>query len=297
MSNPAVWPWALGNAQGQEFSRALGSLVRHTQGLPLIGWESSIRLSPDQIRPNRLLLGFSPKGVADQRVLGLSCALGMPPAAGHAFESYGLSARSILLAAEMGQSDIELKAYLQFDPELPVPSPGLLMRGYKWHPNRIAQAKTEAAPRVSDYFRLDHSTKEVLALLRLRSGIPELVHAAYALAEHALTRALARNPVGPNPDVWMVSEQDNQRASYCIRLYESGLCLADLGTGLEALIGAWSLQDRLTPEVLKSMGPRPLGWIAAGRDGQGDPFVTLYCQASRSDAWQVMTLGEIYEQK
>lgn len=296
MSHPAIWPWALGSAQGRDFSRALGRIVRHTQGLPLSGWESSVRLSPGQVRPNRLLLGFSPQGVADQRVLGLPAALGMPPAAADAFAYYGLSARSILLAAEMGKTNIELKAYLQFDPALSAPVPGLLMRGYKW--NAAPDAQTAAAPnRVSDYFRLDHGPSELLALLRSRTGASALVHPAYALAEHALARALERHPVGLNPDVWMVSEQDSQRASYCIRLYESGLCLADLLPGLQALIGAWSLHERLTPDVLKSMGPRPLGWIAAGLDGQGDPFVTLYCEASRSDAWQVMTLGEMYEQK
>ena len=309
MSHPAVWPWALGSAQGREFSRALGRIVRHTQGLPLTGWESSIRLSPGQVRPNRLLLGFSPQGVADQRVLGLPAALGMPPVAARAFESYGLSARAILLAAEMGQSHIELKAYLQFDPALPAPVPGLLMRGYKWHPapavsasdaarDATANATPEALPaRVSDYFALHQTTPEVMALLRLRAGVPERAHPAYALAEYALHCALARHPVGLHPDVWVVSEQGSQRASYCVRLYESGLCLADLWPGLAALSGAWSLQDRLNQEVLKSMGPRALGWIAAGLDGRGDPFVTLYCEASRSDAWQVMTLGEMYEQK
>jgi hypothetical protein len=303
MSHPAVWPWALGSAQGREFSRALGRIVRHTQGLPLLGWEASIRLSPGQVRPNRLLLGFSPQGVADQRVLGLPAALGMPLPAVRAFERYGLSARSILLAAEMGRSGIELKAYLQFDPALPAPVPGLLMRGYKWHPASGADAAA-ALPvlpvlpvRVSDYFPLPSATPDATALLRLRAGVPERAHPAYALAEQALARALARHPAGLQTDVWVVSEQDSPRASHCIRLHGSGLRLADLWPGLEALGSAWSLQDRLTPDVLKSMGPRPLGWIAAGLDGQGDPFVTLYCEASRSDAWQVMTLGEMYEQK
>lgn len=297
MSYPAIWPWALGSVQGREFARAVGRIVRHTQGLPLSGWESSVRLSPGQVRPNRLLLGFSPQGVADQRVLGLPEALGMPQAGARAFERYGLSARSILLAAEMGKTDTELKAYLQFDPALAVPVPGMLMRGYKWHPAVGAQAAADTPSRVSDYFRLDHGPSELLALLRARTGVPALVYPAYVLAEHALACALARHPAGLNPDVWMVKEQSSQRASYCIRLYESGLCLADLASGLQALISAWALQDRLTPEVWKSMGSRPLGWIAAGLDGHGDPFVTLYCEASRSDAWQVMTLGEMYEQK
>ena len=297
MSHPAIWPWALGSAQGREFARALGSIVRHTQGLPLSGWECSIRLSPGQLRPNRLLLGFSPQGVADQRVLGLPEALGMPPAGARAFERYGLSARSILLAAEMGKTDIELKAYLQFDPALPAPVPGLLMRGYKWLAVPGAQGLADAPSRVSDYFRQGHDQSELLALLRPGAGVSVPVHPAYALAEYALNCALARHPVGLNPDVWVVNEQSSQRASYCIRLYESGLCLDDLAPGLQALQSAWSLQDRLTPEVWKSMGQRPLGWIAAGLDGQGEPFVTLYCEASRSDAWQVMTLGEMYEQK
>lgn len=297
MSHPAIWPWTLGSASGRDFARALGRIERHTQGLPLNGWECSIRLSPGHIRPNRLLLGFSPQGVADQRVLELPHALGMPEAGAQAFARYGLSARSILLAAEMGKTDIELKAYLQFDPALPAPAPGLLMRGYKWHPVPGTQAVAELPSRVSDYFRLDHGTSELRALLRAHTGLPAPTQPAYALAEHALDCALARHPLGLHPDVWVVSEQKNQRASYCIRMYESGLCLADLASGLNALRGAWSLQDRLTPEVWKSMGPRPLGWIAAGLDGQGDPFVTLYCEASRSDAWQVMTLGDTYEQK
>jgi len=300
MSHPGIWPWALGTTQGREFARALGLIVRHTQGLPLSGWETSLRLSPGQIRPNRLLLGFSPHGVADQRVLGLPQFLGMPQAGALAFARHGLSARSILLAAEMGKDDIELKAYLQFDPALPPPERGLVMRGYKWSAAPGAPAAAAGTPsrvsRVSDYRRLEHGPLELLALLRAHAAVCAPVRPAYALAEHALNRALARHP-GLYPDIWKVSEQDSQRASYCIRLYESGLCLADLASGLQTLTKGWSLQDRLTPDVWKSMGPRPLGWIAAGLDGQGDPFVTLYCEASRSDAWQLMTLGEMYEQK
>lgn len=293
MNTLPVWPWVLGSPLGQAFSRAVGQIVRQTQGLPLIGWESSIRLSPDHVRPNRLLLGFSPHGVAEQRVLGLPDALGMPLAGAQAFAGYGLSARSILLAAEMGDRTVELKAYLQFSPAWPAPLPGLLMRGYKWQLGQGALPNRTSCLRVSDYVCPDQGAHEALAMLRRSSEASELAQAAYALVEHALTR----HPVGLQPDVWMVGEEGNQRASCCIRLYESGLCVADLLPGLKVLSAAWSLQDHLSPEILKSLGSRPLGWIAAGLDGQGNPFVTLYCKASRSDARHVMTLGRMYEQK
>lgn len=282
MNTRPVWPWVLGSPLGRVFSRAVGQIVRQTQGLPLSGWGSSIRLSPGHVRPNRLLLGFSPHGVAEQRVLSLPDAPGMPLAGARAFAGHGVSARRILLAAEMGHSAVELKAYLPFDPAWPAPSPGLPMRGYKWQPGQGALPGLAACLRVSDHVRPDQGAQEALARLRRSSDASELAQLAYALAEHALTR----HPVGLQPDVWMVGEEGNQRASCCIRLYESGLCVADPLPGRKLLTAAWSLQDHLSPEILKSLGPRPPGLDCrqSGRPGQSIRHPLLRSQSIRRPA-------------
>ncbi len=296
MTHPPIWPWAMAHPLARDFSSALRLIERQTQGLPLLDWQASIRLGPSCLRPNRLLLGFSPQGVEDRQVLGLPSALHMPVAAARDFDTYSLASRTILLAAEMGEDEVAIKAYLEFDPSRTAPVSGLLMRAFRWQWRAGQSLLSQSAPpaRVSDYFALDRSTEQVLAMLRLRVGVPEGVHAAYAVAEYAIVRAMARHPDGLGPEVWVVTEQDSQRASCCVRLSDSGLSLLDLLPAMGPLISAWSLQERLSPDILGAMGPRPLTWLAAGMDARGEPFVTLHGSASRSDAWQAMALGEMY---
>jgi hypothetical protein len=64
-----------------------------------------------------------------------------------------------------------------------------------------------------------------------------------------------------------------------VRLHDSGLRADDLQDELAAWAGRWGLDRGLLDHTLAGIGPRELGWLAAGAGPGGQGFVTLYAEA------------------
>eukprot|EP01032_Pedospumella_encystans_P016069 gene16069-18350_t len=270
-------------------------MLQESQGLSSSGWEVSCRISPSGARADRLLLGFAVQGAARSRIAGLSSSIGMPGAMAQSFDAYAPEARQILLAADMGPHGVERRAYLEFSAHQRPPAQGIVMRGYKWRVGTDARSADDVSTRISDYLRIKIQPSDLLSFLQTLPGVPEVAHPAYAVADFAVREALAQRPDWNGFEYWAVTEQASDRGSCCVRLHDSGLHMGDLWPVVASLLGTWSL-DRTAHELLFSkMGHRPLGWIAAGVDARGEPFVTFYCDAGRDDARQALAAGGFYE--
>ncbi|MBF0461390.1 MAG: hypothetical protein HQL87_08340 [Magnetococcales bacterium] len=289
MMHTEPWPWSLPVARRADFVRGLRSVLEQAEGLEVAGWETSCRLAPSGLRPDRLLLGFSPVGVAPRRLQALPAALGMPTALAVAFAAAQGRATHILLALELDHTDLEIKAYLSFGSRFGRVGSTLeadllpAMRGYKWHPSDPIRTRT------SDYCRLPVAARQLQTTLEQADGVPPAVVPAYGVAAFAVREALARRPYWYECDFLQVTEQGSERSSCCVRLYESGLKVVDLQPAIEALQKTWLLSD--AQHCIERMGQRPLGWMAVGVDRQREPFVTLYCEATRADARQALSFG------
>ncbi|WP_130471570.1 hypothetical protein [Candidatus Magnetaquicoccus inordinatus] len=288
MTKVAPWPWSFSAAQRADFAGGLRSLLKQVEGLPVIGWESSCRLSPTGLRPDRLLLGFSPAGVAARRLQALPTSLGMPASQADSFLAAQGEVSQILLAIEQTHDYLELKVYLSFASRLGavetavVEKRSLAMRGYKWHPGNPDRTRT------SDYWRQPVTIRRLQEILEQREGVQPAATPAYAVAACAVWTALAARPYWHEGDFLTTTEQASERSSCSVRLYESGLRVVDLQPALAILQKDWLFSD--DKQCIERMGQRPLGWIQVGVDGQGEPFVTLYCEASRTDAQQALSL-------
>lgn len=276
------------------FAQALTGLLGAARGLPLVGWEAACRLSPTGLTCNRLLFGFETAMVAPARLQGLTQALDMPPEWVPSLAQELPQARRILLAAEHAGpawQGAERKAYVEFHgpdhlaaDDLPS---GLAMRGRKWR-----SAAPDAAQRVTDYWRTGVQAADLVPWLRQRQVSAAALGPATELLGTVLALVQAQANASVAPDCLVVTESPSTRLSCCVRLYDSGLRLAALQAGLQRLAQAWHLP--LT-ELAQLPVRRRLGWLAAGIDAGGQPFLTVYAESSLADARYAITLGAFDE--
>lgn len=279
-----AWPFE----PSAPFAAALRQLLAATAGLPLAGWEVSCRLSPDGATANRLLLGLSTEAVARHRLQALPQELGMPAALSRGFLHELPHARRILLAAEQGAQGVERKVYHEFvqpRPDAADLPDALAMRGRKWRGNGRQQAL-----RCTDYLRPGLSAADLQRWLRERAGQGDALAPALALVGRAVDLALGASPAVP--DLLTVTEAPSPRLSCCVRLYDSGLRLKALRPALSGLARAWNLSPAWLARLPEQ---RRLGWLAAGLDAGGHPFLTLYGESSLADARLAIALGAFDE--
>ena len=314
MKTPGVMdsPWPF--TPSREWAKEVRFLMQAAQGLPVIGWEASWRLSPGQSCFDRLLLGFATEGVAASRLQGLARSLGMPAQLAQGFEQELPQARRVLLSTELGarawdtsratvaRRGAELKAYLEFDgaadsesaglaPDAHWPA-GLAMRGRKWRTDPSEPSPGAVVCRTSDYWRQSLQARDIVALLGQAAGEREAMRPVHALVCAALELALWRQPKGWACDFLTVTESPTGRSSFCIRMHDSGLKLHELTPALAVLLRAWQLPGALLARIPSQ---RRLSWLAAGVDGAGLPFLTLYGEARLADARLALAFGASHD--
>jgi hypothetical protein len=287
------------------FVSAVQSLVRASTGLATAGWELSVRISPQGVNCQRLLVGWNTVGVASSRLLALPDELGMHEELAQIWKQQGPQASQVLLAAEVStapdgmqvrnDSVVDRRAYLQFSSNDAQDT--LVLRGFKW---REDQPQTW---RQTDYHRvlLDLVQTQVAvqhaALDDQRS--PSLCQ-AYAAAADVLAnvktelerrgQAMSHVPFELLVATESVAGASTPRSSLCCRLYDVDVDVRVASTAVQTLLQAWGHASQ-GAAISNLLTHRPLGWLAVGQDRQGQPFFTLYAQASIHDAWQWIASG------
>ncbi|WP_420903573.1 hypothetical protein [Candidatus Magnetaquiglobus chichijimensis] len=214
----------------------------------------------------------------------------MPASLADSFMAAQGEARHILLAIELGSGDLEIKAYLSFESRLGTVesadegSRSPAMRGYKWHP------RDPNRTRINDYWRISTTPQTLLSILEQGEGVLPAAIPAYAVAAFAVRNALASRPYWHACDFLTATEQASERSSCSVRFYETGLQVADLQPALKRLQETWLFSD--DQRCIERLEHRLLGWIQVGVDGLREPFVTLYCEASRADARHALSLWD-----
>lgn len=301
---PGHWPFT----PSRSFAGALRRMMLAAEGLSLLGWEASCRVTPGQACAERLLLGFATHGVAPSRLLDLPRSLAMPSDWATDFVRELPLASRVLLAVEGGARGTHLKAYLEADasavagdkalhkalnPDLPPAEScdwpvGLALRGRKWRVGGLPASRAGTSARTSDYWSQALQVPDLLTLLRAPEAWPATTGPACALVLTALQAGLSRQPKGWACAVLTVSELPSLRASLCICFHDTGLLLGDLTPALARLARAWSLPETSLTHL---PGSRRLGWLALGVDGAGLPFLTVYSDACLADARLALALG------
>lgn len=281
------------------FVSGVQSLLRASQGLATSGWEISVRLSPEGVCLQRLLVGWPTQGIALSRRNQLAAELAMPQLLSKVWQSEMVRADHVLLAVEGGKvqssaDTLDRRAYLQFPPS--DDNESLALRGFKWRDDQ------PDIWRQTDYRRVPMNLAE--AQLALRNAMAQksdaMLSQSYRAASEILNatcQSLAHrgHSVAHAPfEVLVASESTadglTPRSSLCLRLYDLGVDACMAADPLQQLLVAWN-QAQHGAALRNLLTHRPLGWLATGQDRHGTPFLTLYAQASIHDAWQWTALG------
>ena len=283
MTRVSTWPWTAGE-RSEALSDWLGPWLRHRGQIPATGYEFSCRFGPDGAWPDRLLLALDPAPMRTEKGAQLLSEWDMPDGLKHSWQQDARYAKQFLMAAQASHDGVERRAYLGFGTEEHPLMPGLVMRGYKWCKGR---------ERVSDYWRVPVSAQQLLQQGALSSGLPIQAEAVWAVLMQVLQTAWVRDQGVDHIELWAVTEAATARGSVCLRLYETGLCVADVAHALKRLTTLWPSCALECEKTLQALGPRALGWLAAGTDGAGLPFMTIYCEAGPQDVQSLLEVSGV----
>jgi len=286
-----LWP------QWREPARQqLRLMWRELAGLSVTGWEASVRLSPAGIEAGRWLAGFSPLGVAHDRLLALPGRLGMPAPARSLYQQGLGQARQVYLGLDQTEADVVAKVYLES--ALPAPDlrrqpvrqrhAALQIQGYKW-------SLTRSLPhRLTEYWRLSGlDGVAMVELLRAADGVPPASQSAYRLVARVLADAIARDPAWHGFRLLLVREPTSPRSSIGMRLYGSQLRAGVLAEGLLQLGASWGLAPEALKHLITVWADHELGWLHAGTSAQGQPFLIFYCALNHAQARAALMSAEV----
>lgn len=282
-------PWPVWRAPAEQALRAmLGELA----GLSITGGEASVRLSPAGVECGRWLAGFSPLGVSAERLMGLPARLGMPAAGAAFFRAHWRDARQIGLAVEQTDAQVSAKVYL----ENALPAPDLRNHAPEQRQValQIASCKwrvdaPDPASRHTAYWRMSGlDGAATVDLLRQAHGMPASVQAVYAALAQVLENALRAAPDWQGHRLLLVREPEQGRSGVGVRFYGSALRASALVQPMAHLFEAWGLTPAQLSDPLAVWANQELGWLHAGQDAQGQPYLIVYGALNRADTGAVL---------
>jgi hypothetical protein len=286
---PLPWPWPQAT---QGLAQQTRALLDASAGLSVTGWEASCKFSPAGLETGRLLLGFSPAGVADRRLRELPHDLGMPAAAAADFLLRLGASSQVMLAVEQGRQQGVAKAYLEFPMSAAAREAGatasgfLHLIGYKWPILQSPAAGGLPPLRVTQYRWSPDQARAQLVLAAHVEAAGSAQPSACGLLVQALEWSHRHAPGQGAALVLAVNDTASPRLSWAVKFHGSGLRAALLRQGLARLTASWGLNARDVAAVIDTIADRDLGWLAAGAGSDGLPFFTLYAVAHRTDAQQ-----------
>ena len=282
-----LWPVWSETAQ-----RALRAMLGEVEGLAITGGESSVRLSPSGIERGRWLAGFSPVGVSSQRLMGLPDRLGMPEHGAVQFRKHWPRARHIYLSVEQTPTHVVAKVYLEY--ALPFVDSyncaperrqaALQIESCKW---RFDAPNLEG--RYTEYWRMSGlDGPATVALLRQGQDLDSALLAVYAGVGNVLEKTLHAVPDWHGHRLLLVREPGTSRKGLGVRFYESELRASVAMEYLSNLLTGWGLAPQRLSELMPLWDKQELGWLHAGLDAQGQPYLTVYGALNRADTRAVL---------
>lgn len=284
-----LWPdWCAAARQ------MLGAMLSELQGLVITGGEASVRLSPRGICRGRWVAGFSPVGVSPDRLLGLPQRLGMPEAGAQHFREHHQRARQIYLALAQTGHQVVAKVYLEY----PLPavdlralpalrrSVALQIESCKWRVDPISPIEPIEQ---TEYWRVSGlDGRAMLELLRHTSDLPPAVQAVYAGVAKVLEQALRGQPDWQGYRLLSVREPNQGRQGVGVRFYGSDQCVSAVWPALAPLFTHWGLPQQELSDLQELWSHQELGWLHAGLDQHGQPYLNVYGAINRAQTRAVL---------
>lgn len=289
---PRIWPDWCAAAQ-----QMLTAMLRELQGLVITGGEASVRLSPQGICRGRWIAGFSPVGVSADRLQGIPQRLGMPPGDAQYFLENHQRARQIYLALAQTEQQVIAKVYLEY----PLPavdlreqnperrSVALQIESCKW---RVDQSHFQHSIERTEYWRVSGlDGRSMVQLLRQTLDRAPAVQTVYAGLSRVLEQALHAHPDWQGYRLLSVREPSRDRRGVGVRFYGSEMRVSALLPALAPVFTQWGVTKQQLSSLQELWNHQELGWLHAGLDDVGHPYLNVYGAINRAQTRAVLTLS------
>ena len=273
--------------------KALRAMLGEIEGLPIMGGESSARVSPAGVETGRWVAGFSRVGVSVERLRELPDRLGMPAEGAERFRAELPRARQIYLAIEQTSTQVVAKVYLEHAlsaPDLQNRAPkhrqvSLSISSCKW---RVDVPYRDS--RETEYWRMSGlDGAATVALLNESQGLIPAAKNLYAGVAQVLAQALATAPDWHGHRLLVVREPGTTRHGVGVRFYGSELRVGSVVEPLSHLLTAWGLAPDCLSDLRSLWTTQELGWLHAGLDAQAQPYLNIYGALNRADTRAVLS--------
>ncbi|MGI9213643.1 MAG: hypothetical protein ACR2HF_14320 [Methylococcaceae bacterium] len=260
------------------------------RGIPVTGWEVSCKFSPHGMLAGRLVTGFSSQGVSRRYLEQLPRHLDIPEDIARILAGEWPKHPQVFLAFEAETSRTIMKAYLEY----PRPKPGKtvqevrVIRGFKW---KVGDDK--ARWHETEYWCLNGLgvAAAEIHVRELARREPELMGIHTVLAD-VLGETFKKAGEWRNFQLLNSRESSSPRNALGLRFYDSGLKVRQVFGLIQHLAGQWGIAPAEIESLLSSAREREIGWLHAGLGTDAQPFLTLYCAATRADAQIAMLVSD-----
>jgi hypothetical protein len=258
----------------------LPAMVQLAKQQTPLGWEASVRISPQGVSPWRYLVGFPHDGAPTSFIDSFLTAQAMPTAFKDAFAACLPWTASILFSVAPSRSDTELRVYQEYAAEA---ASDVAMRGFKWPaaarsgvlgPEGARMTNYSASPATAFSAEVADYPQELQAFLHAtlrwqRTSLDATQNRS--LSSSAVLRSTERQ--GARDALSLRFTYMQQALSVCVA--EVRLLALNCGYSVSALS---QLDD-----MLHQVSDRLLNWVSVGLDTQGLPFISLYFTATEDD--------------
>lgn len=271
---------------------AIRAMLAELEGLPITGGESSVRVSPQGVAGGRWLAGFAPAGVSSERLMKLPERLGMPAAGAAQFHAGWRSARQIYLAVEQTDWRVMAKVYLEH--ALPAPDTRTRAPAQRQVALSIESCKwcvdgPPVAPRHTEYWRLSGlDGAAMVALLNEGEDLQSNARPLYAGVAQVLAKALREAPDWYGYRLLLVREPRTTSHGIGVRFYGSALRANEVLEPLATVFQAWKLSLSQLATPMSVWASQELGWLHAGLDADGQPYLNVYGALHSADTLSVL---------
>jgi hypothetical protein len=256
------------------------ALLEWLRGRRLEGFERSFKLSDGRVLTDRFLAGIHKADITPAALFSLCEQMGMPARVLPAFKDHAQDANAFHFGYEGDGSHGLCKFYLEYASRLGagdgdrvgMEKPVLLHLAYKWDvsvPGKVAIARYECHPglaadailaKLAEHFPDESGTRSVDSPLE----------AVRAVVELAARRA-------SEPMMYLeVSEDNNPRASFDIKMHDAALRITEIEPWLRALGRHLKVPVRSLEQVLASTGGNTISHLSGGINREGRGFLTVY---------------------
>lgn len=285
-------PWPDWRAPARKL---LGNMLAQLEGIAITGGGASVRFSAAGIDKGRWLVGFSPVGVASERLRGLPSRLGMPAQDAEHFRQNISRVRQIYLAVSQTLEQTQAKVYWEY----PLWSPSfradveaqrqveLQIESCKWP---VAHERDASAVERTEYWRVSGlDGPAMMKILRDPNNLPPAVHSVYAGVARVLEQALHSAPDWQGFRMLAVRNADQDRRGAGLRFYGSDWRVGQAMKVLAPVFAEWGLATEDLQKEMQIRGHQELGWLHAGLDGAGLPYLNIYGALSRVETRAVLS--------